>query len=136
MFRKPTVVALILVALAVMACSNAVDLPKTKTGPAVTVEAASNTQAGQTLFNQMGCIHCHVEGAGKIAPTLVGQFGEAIPLQTGETVIANENYIRESILFPQKQIVAGYKPVMPGFEGQITEEQLNSLVDYIKSLSE
>jgi cytochrome c oxidase subunit 2 len=137
MFRRPIFVALIAVALAGVACGNTGDLSKTeKTRPAVTVETAPNAQAGQALFTQLGCIHCHVEGAGKIAPSLVGQFGKTVSLEGGETVTADENYIRESILSPQKKIVAGYKPVMPAYEGKITEEQLTSLVDYIESLGD
>ena len=56
-------------------------------------------------------------------------------LQDGRTITADENYIRESILDPGAKVVTGYKPVMPTFQGLVTEEQLNALVAYVKSLS-
>jgi cytochrome c oxidase subunit 2 len=91
-------------------------------------------QSGEQLFSQLGCSNCHAPGTGNIGPSLVGLFGEPVPLQSGETVIADENYIRESILFPKRKIVAGYDPVMPSYEGQISEEQLLQLVEFIKSI--
>jgi cytochrome c oxidase subunit II len=51
-------------------------------------------------------------------------------------VTADENYVRESILQPAAKIVNGYKPIMPTFQGQISDEQLNALVAYVKSLSQ
>ena len=92
-------------------------------------------QAGQQLFQQLGCSSCHVQGAGATAPTLEGLFGQTVPLEGGGTAIADESYIRESILFPERQIVAGYQPIMPTYEGRISEEQLLQIVAYIKSLS-
>jgi cytochrome c oxidase subunit 2 len=56
-------------------------------------------------------------------------------LEDGRTVIADEDYIRESILQPAAKIVSGFKPVMPTFQGQISDEQLNALIAYVKSLS-
>jgi cytochrome c oxidase subunit 2 len=65
---------------------------------------------------------------------LVGLFGHEVKLQDGSVVVADENYIRQSILDPQSQIVAGYQPIMPTFQGQVNEAQLMQLVSYIKSL--
>ena len=100
----------------------------------MTGEASSEFQSGEELFTELNCNACHVAGAGHIAPSLIGLFGQSVPLEGGKTVIADEEYLRHSILFPQEQIVAGYEPVMPSFEGRITEEQIITLVDYIKSL--
>jgi len=90
---------------------------------------------GEKIFAELGCVTCHrtdVQGRG---PNLQGLFGKPVLLQDGRTVIADENYIRESILDPGAKIVNGYKPVMPTFQGLVTEEQLNALVAYVKSLS-
>lgn len=96
----------------------------------------SLAQDGQTLFQQLGCTTCHrfdVQGRG---PNLMGVFGKPVQLEDGRTVTADENYIRESIVAPAAKIVSGFKPIMPSFQGQVSEEQLNSLVAYIKSLSQ
>jgi cytochrome c oxidase subunit 2 len=66
----------------------------------------------------------------------VGVFGNPVQLESGETVVADEAYIRESVLNPQTKIVNGYKPIMPTFQGQISEETLLQIITYIKSLSE
>jgi cytochrome c oxidase subunit 2 len=58
-----------------------------------------------------------------------------VPLADGTVVIADEQYLRDSILLPNKQIAAGYQAVMPAFQGQIGEEKVNAMVAYIKSLS-
>ena len=68
------------------------------------------------------------------APPLEGIFGKPVPLQTGGTVVADEGYLRDSILLPNSQIVAGYQPIMPSFQGHVTEEEVLELVAYIKSL--
>jgi cytochrome c oxidase subunit II len=91
--------------------------------------------AGEKLFQQLACISCHVSKGTGVGPTLVGVFGKPVKLATGQTVIADEAYIRESILDPPAKIVAGYAPVMPPFKGQVSEEQLVQLLAYIKSLA-
>jgi cytochrome c oxidase subunit 2 len=93
-------------------------------------------EAGKDLFEaKLGCSSCHQAGSGQRGPRLENLFGSDQKLTTGEVVKADDNYIRNSILNPQSQIVEGYQPIMPTFKGQVTEEQLNSLVAYIKSLS-
>jgi cytochrome c oxidase subunit 2 len=89
--------------------------------------------AGAHLFQQMGCAMCH--DAVSLAPTLVGVFGSSVTLATGDTVLADEGYIRESILDPRAKLVADYAPIMPTFQGQLSEEDLTQLVAYIKSLA-
>src|SRR5215203_333815 len=93
-------------------------------------------EAGRELFtNKLGCASCHAGGQNQRGAKLEGVFGTDVKLTTGEVVKADEAYIRNSILNPQSQIVEGYQPIMPTFKGQVTEEQLVSLVAYIKSLS-
>jgi cytochrome c oxidase subunit II len=91
---------------------------------------------GQEIFQQMGCATCHRSDTQGRGPNLVGIFGKPVLLDDGRTVLADENYIRESILNPGAKIVAGFKPIMPSFQGQVSEESLGALVAYIKSLSQ
>jgi len=93
-------------------------------------------ETGQQLFSSLGCSTCHrsdVQGRG---PNLAGIYNKPVLLEDGRTVIADENYVRESILNPTAKIVSGFKPVMPTFQGIVSEEQLNALVAYVKSLSQ
>jgi cytochrome c oxidase subunit 2 len=91
-------------------------------------------EAGKELFEvKLGCNSCHQQTSGR-GPNLAGVFGKEQKLSTGQSVVADETYVRNSILNPQGQIVEGYQPIMPTFKGQVTEEQLNSLVAYIKSI--
>jgi cytochrome c oxidase subunit 2 len=91
--------------------------------------------AGQQLYQTLGCASCHgANGEGGRGPTLAGAFGKMMPLQTGESVRVDEAYIRESIINPQAKLVAGFGPIMPTFQGQISEDQLLQLLAYIKSL--
>lgn len=102
------------------------------TGP----EPGSMASAGAELFENLGCISCHRMEGGGTGPSLVGVYGSQVQLESGETILADENYIRTSILDPNAQIVAGYPPVMPTYEDQIDEEELLRLVEYIKFLSD
>jgi len=89
---------------------------------------------GERLFRELGCSGCH-EGNGPIrAPRLEGLYGKPVPLQGGQIVRADDKYIRDSILLPNLQISAGYEPLMPTFQGHVSEEQLFELIAYIKSL--
>jgi len=97
---------------------------------------ASMSANGKELFSQLGCATCHRSDTQGRGPNLVGIFGKPVQLNDGRTVMADENYIRESILNPQAKIVAGFQPIMPTFQGQVTEESLGALVSYVKSLSQ
>jgi cytochrome c oxidase subunit 2 len=90
---------------------------------------------GASMFQQLGCPTCHRSDTQGRGPNLVGVFGKPVHLEDGRTVVADEDYIRESIVAPAAKIVSGFKPIMPVFQGLVTEEQLNALVVYIKSLS-
>jgi cytochrome c oxidase subunit 2 len=95
----------------------------------------SLSQQGEVLFRQYGCSGCHEPGSSVHAPSLVGLYGSLVHLQDGETVRADERYVRDSILLPRAQIAAGYPPVMPSFAGQIGEDDLMKLIAYIQSLA-
>jgi cytochrome c oxidase subunit 2 len=91
--------------------------------------------AGQQLFQSLGCVSCHgANGEGGRGPALVGLFGRQVQLNTGQTVKADEAYLRESIINPQAKLVAGFGPIMPTFQGQVSEDQLVQLLAFIKSL--
>jgi mono/diheme cytochrome c family protein len=89
---------------------------------------------GAQVFVDFSCNGCHREADSPAAPTLVGIFGEERPLTTGERIVADETYLRIAILEPNVHVVEGYQPIMPSFQGRLTETQLNSLVAYIASL--
>ncbi len=108
----------------------------TTTGVAVDRTVGGMTTAGEELFNQKGCATCHLKAPGGLGPVLAGVFGKPRQLQGGGVVTADDNYLRESILNPQAKIVEGYQPVMPTFQGQLDEQQVLQLLQYIKSLSE
>jgi cytochrome c oxidase subunit 2 len=89
---------------------------------------------GAALFRALGCSGCHENGNVR-APHLEGLFGRPVALANSSTVIADERYIRDSILQPKKEIVAGYDPIMPSFAGLLSDADLNRLVTYIRSLA-
>jgi len=92
-------------------------------------------EQGKTLFETKGCVACHsIDGSQKPGPTLKGVFGSKIELADGTTITADENYLRESIEKPQAKIVKGFQPIMPTFQGLMSETELNALIAYIKSL--
>jgi cytochrome c oxidase subunit 2 len=97
--------------------------------------AGSLASDGHNIFLQLGCSTCHRADTQGRGPDLGGLFGKQVQLEDGRTVVADENYIRESILNPGAKIVSGFKPIMPVFQGMVNEEQLTALVAYVKSLS-
>jgi cytochrome c oxidase subunit 2 len=91
---------------------------------------------GEAIYRAHGCSGCHggkAEGTAQ-APSLAGLFGRDVPLDGGRTVHADERYLRDSILLPKSEIVAGYAPIMPSFQGQISEEELVTLIAYLEQL--
>jgi cytochrome c oxidase subunit II len=90
-------------------------------------------EAGKLLFTQLTCNTCH-EGDNPRGPSLVGIHGRTVSLADGSTVVADDAYLRESILQPNAKLVAGYQPLMPTYQGQVSEETVFKLVSYIKSL--
>jgi cytochrome c oxidase subunit 2 len=97
---------------------------------------ASLAEAGARLFGDLACNTCHLPDSNGRGPILEGLFGNVVKLANGESVVFDEAYIRESILNPQAKITAGYQPIMPTFQGLITEEGLLQLIEHIKSLGQ
>jgi len=91
-------------------------------------------QGGERLYRDLGCSGCHSGSTVVRAPPLEGIFGKPVPLQDGGMTTADEAYLRDSILFPENQIVAGYTNAMPSFNRRVSEEQLLQLIAYIKSI--
>ena len=96
----------------------------------------SPAAAGEKLFQDLVCISCHRDDAQARGPQLKGLFGHTVRLQGGATAVADEAYIRESIVNPQAKIVDGFLPIMPTFQGLVSEEQLLQLIAYVRSLGE
>lgn len=89
---------------------------------------------GETLFLNLACATCHKSDTSGRGPVLAGLFGSTVELQDGRRVVADENYLRESIMNPMAKIVRGYQPLMPTFQGTVSEEDLLQLIAYIKTL--
>ncbi len=95
---------------------------------------ASPAASGEKLFADLACNTCHKSDSGGRGPVLNGVPGSMVQLATGSTVVADDNYLRESIMNPGAKIVAGYQPLMPTFQGLVSEEGLLQLISYIKAL--
>ena len=85
-------------------------------------------------FEELRCVNCHHPGSGDRGPSLNGIFGRTRPLEGGGSVVADEEYFRESVLNPRAKVVSGFLPVMPTFQGQISEEQLLELIAFVRTL--
>ncbi|MEG9438143.1 cytochrome c oxidase subunit II [Edaphobacter sp. HDX4] len=94
----------------------------------------SLAQNGERLFASMGCNACHTGNAAARGPNLAGVYGSKLRLASGSEVLVNDAYIRDAILNPSQHVTAGYAPIMPTYQGQISEEGLIDLVEYLKSL--
>jgi cytochrome c oxidase subunit 2 len=95
----------------------------------------SLVQRGERLFQQHGCASCHAGGDPQRGPSLAGLPGQTVALAGGASAIADDGYLRESILRPQAKLVAGYPPIMPSFEGLFGEEEIVQLLAYLRSLT-
>jgi len=87
---------------------------------------------GYELYRRYGCSGCHDPGSSVHAPDLTGLLGRRVHLADGRALTADEPYIRDSILLPTKDVVAGYAPIMPSFAGQIGEEDILAIIEYIR----
>src|ERR1700690_140082 len=94
------------------------------------------TDTGEKLFSDLGCVMCHRADTPGRGPNLAGIYNKPVQLEDGRTVIADENYIRESIMDPAAKIVKGFRPIMPTLQGQISNKKLNELGAYVKSLGQ
>ncbi|MCU1383089.1 MAG: cytochrome c oxidase, subunit [Acidobacteria bacterium] len=97
-------------------------------------QEGSLASAGEKLFQDLACNTCHRPDAQGRGPVLQGLFGKTVQLQSGETMTVDEAYVRESIINPSAKVAAGFQPIMPTFQGLVTEEQLLELIEYVKSL--
>ena len=91
-------------------------------------------ESGAALFEAKACNTCHRPDSAARAPILTGLFGSQVTLGNGRTLTADLGYLRESIVDPQAKLVSGYQPIMPTFKGQLSEEEIIQLIEYIKSL--
>ncbi|MEW6272681.1 MAG: cytochrome c oxidase subunit II [Thermodesulfobacteriota bacterium] len=103
-------------------------------GSGVAGDSESMASAGKALFEQLGCASCHQQAGTARGPSLVGLFRREVTLADGRKVIADETYLRESIVDPQAAVVAGYQPIMPTFRGLVSEEGLLQIIAYLRSL--
>jgi cytochrome c oxidase subunit 2 len=95
----------------------------------------SLSSEGGKLFADFACNTCHRPDAQGRAPVLEGLFGKTVSLEGGGTAVVDEAYLREAIVTPAAKISLGFQPVMPTYQGVVTEEQLLQLIEYIKSLA-
>jgi cytochrome c oxidase subunit 2 len=95
----------------------------------------SLAQNGERLFASMGCNACHSGNAAARGPNLAGVFGSKLTLTNGSEVQVNEAYLRDAILNPSQHVTAGFAPIMPTYQGQISEDGLIDIVEYLKSLN-
>ena len=93
---------------------------------------ASLAQNGERLFASMGCNQCHNNSPSARGPSLAGVYGSRLQLANGSSVLVNDAYLRDAILNPSQHITAGYNPIMPTYQGQISEDGLIDLVEFIK----
>jgi len=98
------------------------------------VQEGSLASAGGKLFQDLACNTCHRPDAQGRGPVLQNLFGQTVTLASGESVVVDEAYIRESILMPGGKLTAGFQPIMPTFQGLVSEEGILQLIEYVKSL--
>lgn len=97
----------------------------------------SPVEAGRILYQRQGCAQCHsLDGTRKVGPSFKNVYGEEVRFADGTSAVADENYLRESILVPDAKIVAGYPPQMPPYQGLLDEDKIAALIAFIKSLSD
>jgi len=89
---------------------------------------------GEILFQKYACNTCHTNDATGRGPVLLGLYGKPVELSDNRVVVADDNYIRESILTPTAKVVKGFSPIMPTFQGQVNEDDLIKLLAYVKSM--
>ena len=100
-------------------------------------EEMTPLERGEVLVGQQGCLSCHsVDGSEQVGPTWLGLFGSERGMEDGSSAVADEAYLRESILNPAIHVVEGFPNIMPIYEGVLSDEDLDAIIEYIKSLAE
>jgi cytochrome c2 len=98
-------------------------------------EQLVSARRGRHLHQEIGCTTCHsIDGSSQVGPSFKGLYGKTQAMKSGDQVVADAEYIRESILHPSKHVVEGYPANMPSYEGILSESELASLVAFIRSL--
>ena len=93
-------------------------------------------EAGKLLYKRRGCSQCHsIDGSAGTGPSLMGIYGKPQKMSDGSSVVADDNYLRESILEPQAKVVSGFQPVMSTYKGLVSDDEITALIEFIKSLS-
>jgi cytochrome c oxidase subunit 2 len=110
-------------------------IPEQMTGAGAIAPASTLAAQGEARFQSLGCANCHHMDGNGPGPSLMNLLGSEVELASGETVVADEQYIRRSIIDPNAQVVAGYPPIMPTYAGQINEDELFQLIEYIRNLT-
>jgi mono/diheme cytochrome c family protein len=113
---------------------SSISLPNESQGAVVGSESARILAAGRTLFQERGCVGCHRPDGTGDGPTLHGLFGSPVQYPASGTGVADESFLSEAILNPSAAVALGFLPIMPTFAGQLTEEELQALIVYVKSL--
>lgn len=139
--RRAVLFAVILLTLGISltsACGNGGDDESTattvSTQPAATANGDDDAEEGRTLAGAR-CLSCHTaDGRDSVGPTWQGLYGSEVELEGGETVTADDEYITESIVDPNAKVVKDFPAVMPSFEGQLTEDQIDAIIAYIRTL--
>lgn len=117
--------------------TGAVPTPPPLPTPDIDVPTDPLAAEGQALYVEMGCAACHtVDGGAATGPTWQGLYMSEVQLESGETIVADDDYIRESILQPGARIHQGFANIMPPYEGRITDEEIDALIAYIATLAE
>lgn len=136
-YKKGRIWRVVYTGKAAPADDTTVSMPADTTGTPSARTAAASSLTGEALFRRMECATCHTvdpNAPASTGPSLYDLYGSEVTLQNGRAVMADEAYLRESILQAGAKIVAGYMPVMPSYEGQLMKEELSLLVSYMKSL--
>ncbi|MBN2475741.1 MAG: cytochrome c oxidase subunit II [Pirellulales bacterium] len=121
--------------LAAVVVHSAEDFQEWLKGAADYLTTLPPAEAGKILYQRRGCFQCHsTDGTAGTGPSLLGIYGRTHTLADGGTVVVDDNYIRQSILEPQAKILAGYQPVMSTYQGLVTDDEITTLIEFIKTL--
>ncbi|MCF6191786.1 MAG: cytochrome c oxidase subunit II [Candidatus Hydrothermae bacterium] len=110
---------------------------KQQTATALSAGGEDPVALGRRIYETRGCKSCHsLDGQRGVGPTFLNLYGHEVALESGEVVRADENYLRESILDPQRKVVKGFQPVMPPFQGILSDAEVDAVIAFLRSLSE
>ena len=121
--------------LILISCSHLREEPVGESRDSSGVTFRSLAQRGRDIFVESGCSSCHsVSGDVRVGPPLNDLFGTVVSLEGGSTAVADRAYFRESLLFPAQKVVKSFRPLMPSYEGQFSDEQITAIVEYLVDL--